>query len=106
MSAFEDPLDAILRKRFELESTQHDAQNVEQLLANRIAELLETDVESFMSMLYRLDVQEHKIQAAFSPTNSESPNLTLARLIIDRQHQRMITKQTYKQKPLDDWMDI
>ncbi len=102
----EQPLDLLLRQQFELESAETASQDVQQLLANRIAQLLAGDMESFMSMLYRLDVSEIKIRAALSSSNQEAPNVTLAKLIIERQHERMVTKRTYKQKPLDDWLDF
>jgi len=106
MSDIEEPLDLLLRQQFELESAEATNENVQQLLANRIAQLLAGDMESFMSMLYRLDVPEGKIRSALSLSNDEAPNMTLAKLIIERQYQRMVTKRTFKQEPLDDWIDF
>ncbi len=106
MSKFEDPLTDILSQHFELDFQSGTGQEVVDLLANRISSLMAGDLESLMSMLYRLDVAEDKIQEAFSPDNPVPPNVSLAHLIIERQLRRMKTKQTYQQEPLDDWIDF
>ena len=108
MNDLEEPLRTLLSQTFELDTTsvEHGEVPLIDLLADRIEELLATQMESFMSMMYRLDVPEAKIRSALSPTNDEAPNVTLAKLIIERQVQRIRTKRTFKQRPLDDWMDF
>ena len=102
-----DDLPEMIQQAFDLQLDGHeDHQRLINILAERIASLLETDMEAFMSMLYRLDVSETKIRAALSPDNEEPPNVTLAKLIIARQMQRMQTKVTYKSTPLKDWWDF
>ncbi|NND05770.1 MAG: hypothetical protein HKN87_05275 [Saprospiraceae bacterium] len=76
------------------------------VLSDRIAYLLMHEMESFMTLMYRMDVSEKKVAAALSPTNQEAPNVALAKLIIQRQLDRMQTKSKYKQTPLKDWMDF
>ena len=71
------------------------------LLANEVAYMIEYRLESLMSLLYRLDVAESKIAAALSPLANEPANIALAGHILDRQKQRIHTKQFYKQSPID-----
>ena len=96
----------LIRQQFDLEIDRAVDDEVLERLAERIDQLLAGDLENFMSMMYRLDVAENKIQAALSPDHDEAPGLALARLIIDRQLQRIHTKQIYRQQPLEDWFDF
>ena len=98
---------ALIRKPFELEQAPPPADEAEllALLADRIAELLETQPEYLMSLLYRLDVLEKKIRPVMRPDAPEPANWGLARLVLERQKQRIHTKQTIKPKPLEDAED-
>jgi hypothetical protein len=94
---------------FELSASDFGFYTEDQLLAAiaaRVAELLETQPEYLMSLLYRLDVLESKIRPVMLPGAPEPVNVGLARLILERQKQRLFTKQNVKTKPLenmDDW---
>ena len=72
------------------------------LVSNEVAYMLEHRLESLFSLLYRLDVSEKKTRAALEPTAEEPANIAIARHIIDRQKQRIFTKQQYKQPKSDD----
>ncbi len=84
----------------------HSEEELIDLLADRVAELLATDMVSFMSMMYRLDVPEKQVARALSPANDDPANVTLAKLIIERQKKRLHTKKTIKPQPFDDWIDF
>lgn len=80
--------------------------NEKQLLEKiqmRVNELLENDPELLMSYLYRLDVDEKKVQQALHPQSIIPPNEGIAILILERQKKRWETKQKYKQKTIDGW---
>ncbi|MFT4666365.1 MAG: hypothetical protein ACI8YQ_000037 [Polaribacter sp.] len=79
--------------------TEEDLLN---LVANEVAYMLEHRIDFLMSLLYRLDVLEHKINHVLSPFCTEHANIALAKLIIDRQHKRIISKRQYKQTKPDD----
>ncbi len=69
----------------------------------RVEEMLKGDIDILLSSLYRLDVEEHKIQRAL-----RSPNVPAARgiaqLIIDRQKEKLITRKKYSSVKKDkDW---
>lgn len=76
-----------------------------QMLAERIGFLIENRMEFLLSLMYRLDVDEHKVHIALSPFADEAPAIGLARLVLARQKQRAYTKQTYKPADLDDLDD-
>lgn len=65
--------------------------------------MLEGDVDLLMSYLYRLDIEAHKINAVLQMSHAVPPNVGLARLILDRQKQRIKTKQSIEVKPIEGW---
>lgn len=71
-----------------------------QILAVRIGELLERQPEQLMSLLYRLDVLEEKIHPVMHVGAKEPANIGLARLVVERQKQRIATKMSVKSAPL------
>lgn len=78
-----------------------------EMIALRVEELMESNMELFFNHLYRMDVSEQKIFKALHPATElhESVYLTLARIIYDRQKQRLETKRKYRQKDIDFWAD-
>jgi len=72
------------------------------LVANEVAYMLEHRLETLFSLLYRLDVSEEQTRKALSPESEEPANIYIARLIIERQKQRIFTKQYFKQQKPDD----
>jgi len=73
-------------------------------IKERVAYLLETSPELLMSSLYRLDVLEVKINAVLAPNSPVAPIEGLARLILERQKERIATKKKYKtDPPLPGW---
>ena len=103
-----DQTSALLRGSFELESATPPATEAELLavLTQRIADMLERQPDYLMSLLYRLDVLEEKIRPVLRPDALEPAPLGLARLVLERQKQRVLTKLTIKPDTLegmDDW---
>lgn len=71
------------------------------ILGERIGEMLEQQPEQLMSLLYRLDVLEEKIRPVMQPDALEPANIGLARLVVERQKQRIATKRSVKTKPIE-----
>ena len=94
----------LIKKDFELEIGEDPLTEEEMLiaLAERVAYLMEYRLEFLMSSLYRLDVLEIHLNEALSPSAEDPPYIAIAKLIIERQKQRIFTKQKYKQEKLDD----
>ena len=97
---------ALIVRNFELETTEETLSEEEllDLLTRQVAYMMEYKMEYLLSLLYRLDVLEHKINHALSPVAIEPPAIGLAKLILERQKQRIATKQAYKPK-IDEDMD-
>ena len=102
-----DTRDLIIRD-FELPETEPSISEEElfQLLANRIALMIERELEILLSLMYRLDINEAKVHHALSPLSAEPANIALAKLVWERQKQRAYTKKFYKQKDLDNLDDL
>ena len=100
-----DAASALIAVPFELNLTQaHDTEEaLLALLSERIAEMLERQPEYLMSLLYRLDVLEKKIIPALAAGAPEPPHIGLARLVLERQKQRVETKKSVKVEPLEGW---
>jgi hypothetical protein len=76
------------------------------MLSAHIAELIEHQLESLLSTLYRMDIDERRVHFALSPFCEEPANIALARLVLERQKQRAFTKKHYKQADLGDMEDL
>lgn len=70
-------------------------------IREKVAEYLDTNPELLMSYLYRLDIDEGKIQYALHFGQDICSDL--ARLIYERQLQRHKTKMSYRQPPIKGW---
>jgi paraquat-inducible protein B len=64
-----------------------------QELSDYINHLLNTDFEKVVSLLYRIDVDENKIKMLLQNTSNSS--LTIAQAIIERQLQKIKSRQKY-----------
>ena len=71
-------------------------------IAFRVEQLLKGDPDLLMSYLYRLDVEEKKINAAIE-TSITPLHVTFAQLIWDRQKERLEARKKYKQDPIEGW---
>lgn len=91
--------DALGISKMEEISDQEMLEAIEQ----RVLSFLESDPELLFSYLYRLDVLEHKIKVAMMPNAPLPPYKGLARLIFERQKQRIETKKRYRQDPIEGW---
>ena len=79
-----------------------DEEAVLQLFTQRVEELLRDNKDLLLSSLYRLDVEEYKIQRALQSTTIP-PARGIAQLILDRQKERLKTRKSYKESDSDKW---
>ena len=105
MSSLDEELDDLVQINLQ-EKLSTVNEELISALAERIRELLAGDLEALMSMMYRLDIDEDKIKLAFSKENLEDPAVSLAKIIVERQKKRMVTKKKYQQMPLSDFFDF
>jgi hypothetical protein len=102
-----DPTKELIVKDFELEAPEEELTEEAffDFLADHIAFLIENRLEYLMSLMYRLDINEAKVHYALSPFAPEPANIGIARLVLERQKQRVATKQFYKQQEWEDMDD-
>lgn len=65
-------------------------------LCDYISWLMESRMDFLLSLMYRLDVTEKSIKDALHPSNPVNPVKALAELIIQRQLDRIKTKERYR----------
>jgi len=95
----------LIISEFELVQPDAEAPSEEavfEMLCDRISWMIEHNMEYLMSLLYRNDVLEHKIHEALSPGNPEPANVALAKLVMERQRQRLATKKQYGSQRSDE----
>lgn len=66
------------------------------ILADKVQAYLECNINLLMSYLYRLDVLEYKIKSALSNSGKQPGNVILAKLIWERQKERLKTKRQHQ----------
>lgn len=66
----------------------------------RIAEMLDTEMDLLLSTLYRLDISERKILQVLRG-GIESPARGLARLVLERQKEKLATRHKYGGEEVD-----
>ena len=69
------------------------------LLAERVARLTENGAEQFYQLMYRLDISEKKLAAVLGDDNVAA---RIARLIYDRQIQKIISRRVNTPRPNAD----
>ena len=76
-----------------------------ELFTKRVEEMMRDDLGLLLSSLYRLDVYEDKIQRALkSPTVPAAEGI--ARLIIERQKEKILTRKKYSSDKKDTWTGL
>lgn len=68
-------------------------------LANHLDELVSTNFNKLISILYRIDVSEEKARRALAEeAGIKSPGHTLARLLIEREAEKIKYREMYKKR--------
>ena len=95
----------LVKKDFEL--SPNDAPMSEDellhLLSEEVGLMIETRLDFLLGLMYRLDIDEMKIRKALAFGNEDAPNISLAKLILQRQKQRVLSKKMYKTAPIEGW---
>jgi len=100
----------ILSRNFEVEISYTDDANFKLFklaLMQRIADLIKSDFEKLLWILYRIDVDEKAVTDILSDKQNLKPAEAIANLIIQRQIQKAETRLKYKQRdeegPMGDY---
>jgi hypothetical protein len=103
-----DSKDLIL-KTFEVDKTAYENELTEQqllgVLSEKIAYMIEYQLDLLLSLMYRMDIDEDKINSKLMPGTDEPANEGLARLVLERQKQKIETQKTYNinTESTDSW---
>lgn len=106
--SFDEKSTKLIVSKFELDDSIKEITEEQLLiiLADRIAWMIEYNMDFLLSLMYRLDVLEKDINKALSPGNPDPANMALAKLVLARQKLRMKTREQYRSKDFDgmeDW---
>ncbi|HLV93092.1 MAG TPA: hypothetical protein VKX34_08220 [Aequorivita sp.] len=75
----------------------HSYNALREKLAEHLDQLLTTDFNRLISILYRIDISQEKAMAALTENaQKETAGETLARLIIERQLDKIIIRRKYR----------
>lgn len=91
-----------LKDEFEVETENNDLKKIRQFLIEKIQYLLSHNTEKLWWILYRIDVSENKAIETLQSEPKENGVERLADLIIERQIQKIKTRQEYKSDE-GDW---
>ncbi len=87
----------IISGNFELENRDVlTLEDVKKVLAERIFYLLEKNVEYLVQIIYRIDLNQEKVDNIFANESKESISGLLADAIIERQLKKVQTRMKYK----------
>ena len=93
----------LLNKELSLElSDKLSISELEQQLTNHINHLINTDFEKLVYYLYRIDVNETKMKQLLQQQGGENAAQLIARLIIDRQLQKIKSRAEHRSDTIDD----
>jgi hypothetical protein len=96
---------ALILRDFELVAPKEAMTEADMIdyLSDAIAYMLENKTDFLFSLLYRLDVAESKINFALSLHCSDPANIALAKLVWERQKQRIATKRAFREHNPTNW---
>ena len=80
----------------ELEVTLKDYSITKQVLVEKINELINTDFQKLVSILYRMDVSEIKLKQLLNENSGTNAAIIIADLMIERQAEKIRSREQYK----------
>jgi hypothetical protein len=71
-----------------------------------VQELIDTNFEQLLRVLYRIDIPDYKVKAVIDAEGPQNATAAIARLILEREKQKVATREKYKSKDTDsnDWI--
>lgn len=88
-----------ITEQFELSCPEKiSMEELERELSVKINWLIQNNFEQLVFILYRIDVNESKLRLLLNQFTGEDTGKIIAQLIIERQTQKIITRQQFKQQ--------
>lgn len=91
----------LINKDFQLENEErlpmdlNAMEELENALSQMVNYLLHKDFQRLVNAMYRIDISEYKFRAALEEGEAEMVARNIARLIIDRELQKVATRKKY-----------
>jgi hypothetical protein len=89
-------LRSLIAREFELGIHDVDLEQIKERLAAKINELVNSDFQKLVNILYRIDVNESKLKQMLSWYKDEDAGRVIAELIIERQIQKIRSRESFK----------
>jgi hypothetical protein len=88
-----------LQSQWEIRLTETDSlKEISEKLEIYISDLILHDFQKLVSLLYRIDVSENKLRMMLQENPNESAAKMIGQLIIERQTQKIISREKYSGK--------
>lgn len=90
----------LISYHFDLRKTafNENYEEVRKWLASCLAEMVHLNFEQLLNTLYRLDIAERKVRAVFNNQSKEPMYYALADLIIEREIQKIESRERYRSR--------
>jgi hypothetical protein len=86
-----------LNKSWELDMAEGlSADELETVLAGKLNALIQSDFSALVRLLYRIDINESRLRKLLAENEREDAGKIIARLIVERQVQKILTRRQYK----------
>jgi hypothetical protein len=69
-----------------------------QILSDYINQLIDSDFQQLVNLLYRLDVSEEKLKECLAKGPAQDTSLLIAKMIIERQEQKIKSRQQFSKR--------
>jgi hypothetical protein len=87
-----------LNRAYGWELAHVDAEGaLETMLAEKVNILIERNFDQLLQLLYRIDINEQRLRRLLVENEGEDAGMIIARLIIERQWQKIETRRKYRQ---------
>jgi hypothetical protein len=90
-----------LQQTFQLPGVVNEMQDAENFLAEKMNELIKNDFNHLVQILYRIDVNEARLKQVLKDNPNEDAGKIIAQLIIERQQQKIISRNEFKKQQED-----
>jgi hypothetical protein len=92
----------LIKQSFNIELQDNiSLKELKEKLSAHIDHLIQSDIEKLVFLLYRVDVNEEKMRALLAQKEGENAAPLIADLVIERQLEKIRSRQQYRQRDND-----
>jgi len=86
---------SVIKKEFQVEIQGHDLDSIKFNLVEKINELILSDFQKLVNILYRIDVSEAKLKQLLNEPAEQDAATIIASLIIERQQEKIRSRKQF-----------